>query len=93
MGIIQLLVLIAIIRLLIQTENPILCATLYMIVSLIFGFASGPLTLSNLIPIGIEFGWNLVWFALLVRFMETGMWWVVFGLGFLGPGLVYLVFE
>ncbi len=88
---IKIIVLVALIRLLIATDKPLLCAGLYTFV----GFALGLLAviggqapiLALLIVTLIRFGLSSLYFWLLYRIGEGTWWWVVLILG-LAIGLV-----
>jgi hypothetical protein len=89
--IIKIIVLVALIRLLIATDKPLLCSGLYTFV----GFALGLLAvmggqapfLALLIATVIRFALSSLYFWLLYRIGEGGLWWVVLILG-LAIGLV-----
>ena len=79
--IIKILVLVALIRLLIVMDKPIVCAGIYTGARLIFALLFGNPLLSVLIGSAIVFGLALLYFWLLSRFQDTGVFWVVLILG------------
>ena len=85
--IIKILVLVGLIRLLIITDNPIVCAGIYTGVRLIFALLCGNPFVAVLIGSIIAFGLALLYFGLLSRFQDTGVFWLVLILG-LAIGLV-----
>ena len=88
---IKIIVLVALIKLLIATDKPLLCSGLYTFV----GFALGLLTViggqAPLLPLllvtGIRFALSSLYFWLLYRIGEGALWWIVLILG-LAIGLV-----
>jgi len=89
--IINMIVLAALIRLLIATDKPLLCAGLYTFV----GFALGLLAvmggqapfLALVIVAAIRFGLSALYFWLLYKIGEGALWWAILILG-LAIGLV-----
>lgn len=83
--IIRIIVLVALIRLLIATDKPLLCSGLYTFV----GFALGLLAVMGgqaafpalLIATVIRFALSSLYFWLLYRIGEGALWWVVLILG------------
>jgi hypothetical protein len=76
--IIKILILTALIRLLITTHKPMLCAIVYTVVVglsyLVIGNALSVMT----IGIALVFVFSLIYFWLLERFCDSGMtWWVI----------------
>ena len=82
--IIKALILAALVKLLIATDKPFLCSSLYAFVILAMGFLSvqtGQATyLQLLIATAIGFGVSSVIFLLLSK-TEGGMWWTILILG------------
>jgi hypothetical protein len=80
------LILAALVRLLIATDKPLLCASLYGFVVFAFGFLSiqtGQATyMGLLVSTAIALGLSSLYFILLSK-SEGGAWWVVFILGIL----------
>ena len=79
--IIKILVLVALIKLLIVMDKPIVCAGIYTGIRLIFALLSGKPLLAVLLVSAIAFGLSLLYFWLLSRFRDTGVFWVVMILG------------
>ncbi|MBN1671075.1 MAG: hypothetical protein JXR37_08590 [Kiritimatiellae bacterium] len=85
--ILKLVVLIALIRLLIATDKPFLCSSLYAAVVLVSGLLfARPLT-GLLICAGLAFLLASLYFWLLDRFQDGLLWWVIL-VGGLAVGLV-----
>jgi hypothetical protein len=76
--IIKFIVLAALIRLLIETDKPLLCSGIYAGVALVFGLAFGHSLPAVLISVGIGFVLASIYFWLLNR-LDTGsvVWWLV----------------
>ncbi len=86
---INVLILVAILKLLYETENAIACAGGYTAVSAVLSFLTGPPLLAVLIGAAITFFYTWGWFALLVRFMGTGLiWWLILIVGFVAPAII-----
>jgi hypothetical protein len=83
--IIKVILLVALIRLLIATDKPLLCASLYTFVGFMLGLlavAGGQLSFFVLlIATVIRFGLSSLYFCLLDRIGEGLIWWVVLILG------------
>jgi hypothetical protein len=75
---IKLLVIAGLVRLLIASENPLLCAGIYTGIALIFSLISGIPLLAVLIACVITFGLTFLYFFLLNKF-DTGsaVWWII----------------
>jgi hypothetical protein len=88
---IKVILLVALIRLLIATDKPLLCAGLYTFVGFALGFLVGIGGQASLFPLlivtVIRFGLSSLYFWLLYRIGEGILWWVVLILG-LAIGLV-----
>ena len=78
---IKILVLVSLIKLLLVTEQPILCAGIYTAIRFIFSLIFGFPFLAVLIGSAIGFGLAFLYFWLLDRFRETGVFWIVLILG------------
>ncbi len=89
--IIKIIVLVALIRLLIATDKPLLCAGLYTFVGFALGllavFGGQASILALVIATAICFGLSALYFWLLYRIGEGALWWVVLIFG-LAIGLV-----
>jgi len=79
--IVKILVLVGLIKLLLVTEKPMLCAGIYTGVAFLFSLLVGKPFLAVLIGSAIGFGLALLYFWLLNRFRDTGIFWVVLILG------------
>ena len=85
--ILQIAVLIGLIKLLIETEKPLLCAGIYAGLTLLLGAIFGAPIIALLISTAIAFGYSFGWFWLLVRVGEGTLWWVVLIGGLLVPAV------
>ncbi len=81
--IVRILMLVALVKLLIVTDKPLVCACIYSGVRLFFCFVFGTPILVTLIGGVIGFGLALLYFWLLSRFRDTGWFWVVLCVGVL----------
>lgn len=79
--IVKILMLVGLIKLLLVTEKPMLCAGIYAGVAFLFSLLVGNPFLAVLIGSTIGFGLALLYFWLLNRFRDTGIFWVVLILG------------
>lgn len=80
---IQILMLVALVKLLLATQNPALCAGIYAVVGMLFALLFGHSFLPVIISGGIGFALAFIYFWLLNRFQDTGVFWVVLILGLL----------
>ena len=81
-GIVQIFVLVALIRLLLATDKPFLCAGLYAGLVFLFGLLTGPL--AAVIAGAITFVFASIYFWLLSKFEGAGLlWWVILVCGLL----------
>ena len=78
---IKVIVLVALIKLLLVTKNPILCAGIYTIVKFLLTLLFGTPFIAVLIGSVIAFILSLIYFWLLNRFRDTGIFWLVLILG------------
>ena len=90
---IQALMLVALIRLLIETEKPLLCAGIYAGLSLFLGLLLGGGLVGVLIGAAVGFGYSFVWFHFLNRSDRSGIWWVVFFAGLAAPLAVHFALS
>lgn len=79
--------LVALVKLLLVVDKPMVCAGMYTGLRLIFALLFGNPLLAVLVSSAIAFALALLYFWLLSRFRDTGLFWVVLILG-LGIGLV-----
>ena len=94
MGIAQILVLIGLVRLLVETENPLLCASLYTGLSVIFGFLFGDGVTGALLNGALGFVFSFAYFWLLDRLAGTGLlWWAVLVGGLVGPFMLAMLLS
>lgn len=77
MFIFRLLVLVALIRLLIATDNPLLCAGIYTGVVGVGSFLSGAGPVDALLASGLALLTSGIYFWLLKRFDGSFLWWVI----------------
>jgi hypothetical protein len=85
---IKILLLAALIRLLIATDKPFLCAGIYAGVALLFGLVFGGAFLPALISAAIAFALASIYFWLLDWLDSASVWWWVVALGGILLGLV-----
>jgi hypothetical protein len=78
---VKILILVGLVKLQLATRNPLLCAGIYAGVSFVLSLIFGHPFLAVLISSVIGFALALLYFALLNRFQDTGMFWVVLILG------------
>lgn len=88
----QIIILVALIKVLIETENALLCAGLFAGVNALLGLLFG----SELIPLAIgtaiNFGYTFGWFWLLTRFIDGGLvFWVLVIVGLVGPPVLWIM--
>jgi len=79
----------ALVKLLLVTDRPMLCAGLYTTLVALLGLFGLTLGFGSilwfLLFIVVRFGLSLLYFSLLSRFEGTGLWWVILIMGlFLG---------
>ncbi|MDP6525443.1 MAG: hypothetical protein QGH15_14590 [Kiritimatiellia bacterium] len=79
--IIKVMVLVALIKILLATENPVLCAGIYAGARFIFAMLFTNPFFEALIGSAIAFGLACLYFWLLDRFKDSGMFWVVLVVG------------
>jgi hypothetical protein len=84
--IVKVLILAALVRLLIATNNPFMCSGIYAAVGFIFALISGAGFLAAILGGAISFVMATIWFWLLNRFEDrTAIFWFIAALGiFLG---------
>lgn len=82
MIIIKILFLCSLLRLLISTDQPFLCSSLYTAGIFVLGLAFGTPFTALLIASVIRFALSSLYFWLLDRFSEGILWWVIMILGF-----------
>ena len=79
------------VKLLIETERPLLCAALYtgtgLMLGLLFSLGGEIAPLTLLVAAGMRFAFASIYFLLLDRIGDGALWWVVLVLG-LAIGLV-----
>jgi hypothetical protein len=79
--IVKVLILAALIKLLILTEKPMLCAGIYGAVALLFTlFVHGP-SLGLIVVGAVAFALAAIYFWLLQRFQDSALFWVIAVLG------------
>jgi hypothetical protein len=83
----KIILLVGLIRLLMVTDKPLLCAGIYASIALFFGLIMGNHFLIVLIASGISFALASLYFWLLYRVEGGIMWWVIL-MGGLAIGLV-----
>lgn len=85
---IRVLILAALVRLLLATEKPFLCSTLYVLPRALFELAAGASMEALALSCGLAWGLASLYFWLLNRFDSgTGLWWTIAIVG-LAIGLV-----
>lgn len=84
--VVKVLILAALIRLLLATENPFLCSGIYAAVGLVFALITGATFVAAIIGAAISLVFATIYFWLLNRFeLRTGLFWAIAALGiFLG---------
>lgn len=86
---VKVLILIALVKLLVESENALLCAVLYSGVSTLFGLLAGMPLLIGLFGATIAFGYSFVYFWLLARFLGGGFtWWLILVAGLVAPAII-----
>ena len=85
---IKIIMLVGLIRLLIATHKPLLCAGLYTGVVFLFALLFGNPFVAVLFGTIIAFGLSLLYFWLLERFYDSGIIWWIIMLGGIFIGLV-----
>ena len=84
MFIVKLLLLVGLIRLLFETNKPLLCASIYVAVGVIIGFLAGHQISSILIAALIAFILTAAYFWLLDKFQDSGfIYYAIMIVGFL----------
>lgn len=83
MLILKIIILASLIKLLIATNNPLLCTSVYVSFGFIFGLLLGNPFVYVLIAAAISFGLAFAYFWLLNRFEDSGMFWVILVVGLL----------
>ena len=82
----QILILVALVKVLIETENVLLCACIYTGVSALLGLLFGAPLLAMTIISFIRFGYVYAYFWLLSRFIDGGIiFWLILIIGLLAP--------
>jgi hypothetical protein len=82
-------ILIAMLRALIATERPGLCAGLYAFIFMLLGFAMGGVWWAVLIGTAVLFAETFAYFWLLVRFMGQGLiFWAILFAGLVAPAVI-----
>jgi len=80
----KIFILIGLVRLLIATSKPLLCATIYASAGFIFGLLVGVPFLQMLIASIVGFGLATLYFWLLNRFEDNHvLWWIILIVGLL----------
>ena len=87
MLIFKILILVALLKLLINTERPSLCAGIYTAIVLLFNLMFGLGFITSIVGAAISGVLALIYFWLLNHFRETAIFWLVLILG-LAIGLV-----
>ena len=77
LAIIYILILIALIKLLLITEKPLLCAVVFALIAAFFGLLLGAGLAVVAIVMVVNFGFAWLYFWLLDRFQATAIFWVV----------------
>jgi hypothetical protein len=86
---IRIMLLAGFVRLLVYTENPLLCSILWGILIFLIRLASGGPILAVLVYAGFRFAMASLYFWLLNRIeFGSGMWWLVTVVGFILVGLL-----
>ena len=81
---VRIAVLIGLIKLLVETENPFLCSGIYAGVGFVLRLAGGNPLFPVLLATSISFGLASLYFWLLHRFSGSGaLWWLILVLGIL----------
>jgi hypothetical protein len=83
--VLQIALLIGMIKLLIETEKPLLCAGIYAGVAVVISLAVGTPFLAVMLGGAITFGFVFGWFWLLLRVGEGPVWWCVLIAGLVLP--------
>lgn len=78
---INVLLLLALVRLLKSLHNPIIPALIYGIATFIYSFLAGGELAMVMVASLLAFGAALIYFWLLERFNDTLIWWFIFILG------------
>lgn len=73
---VKLIILVSLIRLLLATDSPLLCAGLYTVAGVVFGAVTGNPFLAILIAMLIRFALASLYFWLLYR-IEGFLWWII----------------
>ena len=85
MGFVQIVILIGLLRLLVETENPLLCASLFTGLSVLLGFLFGAGVLGALLGGAIAFVYSFAYFWILDRLVGAGLlWWAILVGGLIG---------
>ena len=84
---VKIILLVGLLKLLHVSNKPLLCSGIYTSFTLAFGILSGIPLVSVLIASFIAFVLSSLYFFLLDRFQESGIYWVIMIVG-LGIGLV-----
>ena len=79
--VLNILFLCSLLRLLISTDQPFLCSSLYAGGLFLLGLVLGGPFVPLLIALGIRFALSSLYFWLLDRFSEGILWWVIMILG------------
>ena len=88
----NILILVALLRLLYATGKPLLCAGIFVSLNLLFGFISDGEILGLLLGGAISFGFYYGWFWLLDT-TKGKVWFWVLVLGLIAPVVVHLFFS
>ncbi|MDT8389321.1 MAG: hypothetical protein RRC34_02310 [Lentisphaeria bacterium] len=83
MFILKIVFLASLIKLLIATNNPLLCAGIYVSLGFVFGLLLGNPLVYVLIATAISFGLAFLYFWLLDRFEDSAIFWVILIAGLL----------
>jgi hypothetical protein len=83
MAILYFVLLGALVKILLVTEKPLLCASMFAIIYLIFGWLATVHPAALMIIFVINFGYAWLFFWLLNRFQGTGLWWIILIIGVL----------
>lgn len=88
------LVLVGVLRLLVVTERPLLCAAIYTAAAAILSLLNGDGFVSLLGTAGLAFAFTVAWFWLLTRFEAgTAPWFLALVGGLLLPAVVGAVWR
>ena len=81
LGFIKIPVVAALIKLLLETDKPLLCAGLYAVMASGLSLLFGHSLVATLVALAIRFGLAYAYFWLLARFQDSGVFWLIMILG------------